>query len=274
MTQQTQKVHISQVGGNWTYIPPNTIIETLKEILTKNGSNIKSTTYNIRAAELQQIFDNFYESTLSKLTPTIQMYFGMKFIKQESAEEKRIGILTIVKNLDFLTINYIEDFNRIIDSYIPDWNTCDAFSNKVLGPLVKKSDDFANKIAEWKESGKLWRMRSCCIAFVNLAKVGAMTELSFEICAQCLKSSERFVQLGVGCLLREMSLMHSESVVEFITQNFRYFSREGLRYSIDKLNADVRKKILSLGKRKGPSGNLTDTLQTIGDCGDETCDLK
>ncbi|BFU20376.1 DNA alkylation repair enzyme, putative [Entamoeba histolytica HM-1:IMSS-B] len=245
MATTSQKVHIAQVGGVWTYIPPNTIVETLQQILHENGND------KIRAADLQQIFDNFYNSSLAKLSPTIQMYFSFRFLKQESAEEKRIGTLTIVKNLDFLTVNYLNDFARIIDNYVPDWSTCDSFSNKVLGPLVKKSDEFAHSVAQWKDSGKVWRMRACCIAFVNLAKVGAMTELSFEICAHCLRSSERFVQLGVGCLLREMSLMFSENVVEFITQNFRYFSREGLRYSIDKLNCDVRKKILSLGKRKG-----------------------
>ncbi|KAL7721316.1 DNA alkylation repair enzyme [Entamoeba marina] len=255
----SNKVHIASIGDVWTYVPPNTIVENIQQTLHENATTITATSYGIRAAVLQQIFDNFFTNHLSKFPVTTQMYFGYKFLKLPTAEEKRIGILTIVKNLDSLTIAYLPDFVRIIDNYVPDWTTCDSFSNKVLGPLVKKSDDFAHKISLWKDSGKVWRMRACCISFVNLAKVGAMTELSFEICAHCLRSSERFVQLGVGCLLREMSLMFSENVVEFITQNFRYFSREGLRYSIDKLNSDVRKKILSLGKRKGCTSLQQDT---------------
>ncbi|ELP91299.1 hypothetical protein EIN_152960 [Entamoeba invadens IP1] len=265
MSSTPTKVHIAVVGGVWTYIPPNTIVESLRQSLQENGTNATPSNYNIRAADIQQIFESFYNTSLSKLSPDIQMYFALRFMKKESAEEKRIGTLIIVKNLDFLSIGYLDDFVRIIDNYIPDWNTCDSFSNKVLGPLVKKSDEFAQSIAKWKDSGKVWRMRAACISFVNLAKVGAMTELSFDICQHCLKSTERFVQLGVGCLLREMSLMYANDVVDFITKNFRYFSREGLRYSIDKLGADVRKKILSLGKRKGQQIDDTEdfTRETI-----------
>ena len=259
MSSVVQKVKIAEIGSEWVYIPPNNIVESLQNELRRASSKPTEKAYGIRADDLQHLFDEFYLKNLSKLTSNLQMYFATKFMMLPTSEEKRVGILTIVKNLDNLSVNYISDFENIMDNYVNDWTTCDSFSNKVLGPLVKKSDEFSKKVSEWKDSGKVWRMRACCISFVNLAKVGAMTELSFDICAHCLRSSERFVQLGVGCLLREMSLMFSENVVEFITQNFRYFSREGLRYSIDKLNCEVRKKILSLGKRKALAPTSTNS---------------
>ena len=32
----------------------------------------------------------------------------------------------------------------------------------------------------------------------------------------------RFVQLGVGCLLRELSLSYNQRVISFVYENYRY----------------------------------------------------
>ncbi|ELP84837.1 hypothetical protein EIN_283830 [Entamoeba invadens IP1] len=244
-------IHVAFIGGQYAYIPYNDVIESLQVSLRSVSTEKPATgTYNIRSAQLQTIFDNFYTSTLSSYSPLIQTYFAYRFIALGTVEEKKIGTMVLAKNLDEFTVDFIIDFERIFDNDITTWEICDGFATRVLGPLIKKSDDFAMKISVWKDSGKVWRMRASCVTFVSLAKVGAMTTLSFEICAACVKSSERFVQLGVGCLLREMSLTFSPQVVQFITENYRFFSREGLRYSIDKLDTVTRKQILAMGKKR------------------------
>ncbi|BFU18649.1 hypothetical protein KM1_100480 [Entamoeba histolytica HM-3:IMSS] len=257
MTEEIVKpIHIAYIGGKYVYIPFNDVIESLQVSLRSISNEKPSTgTYNIRSAQLQTLFDNFYSTTLSSYSPDNQLYFAYRFLALGTIEEKKIGTMVITKILDEITINHIADFERIFDNDITTWEVCDSFSVRVLGPLIKKSDEFATKISQWKDSGKVWRMRASCVTFVSLVKVGAMTDLSFDICAACIKSSERFVQLGVGCLLREMSLMYSDRVVQFITDNYRYFSREGLRYSIDKLNSVTRKQILLLGKNRKSKGS-------------------
>ncbi|KAL7711529.1 Uncharacterized protein QTN25_010797 [Entamoeba marina] len=244
-------IHIACVGGTYVFIPYNDVIESLQLALKNNATEKPAAgTYGLRSAQLQTIFDSFYTSTISSYSTKIQMYFAFRFLALGTIEEKRIGSMVIAKNLDELTIEYVNDFERVFDTNITEWTTCDGFSMRVLAPLIKKSDEFAERISQWKDCGKVWRMRASCVTFVALAKVGAMTDLSFEICGSCVKSSERFVQLGVGCLLREMSLMFPDKVVTFITENYRFFSREGLRYSIDKLNAVTRKQILGMGKKR------------------------
>lgn len=257
-------IHIAVVGGEYICIPNNDVMETLEQLLQQAASDqTTATSYNIRSAHLQTIFDSFYNTTISTYPPKVQIYFAYRFLALKSLEEKKIGTMVISKLLDELTIEYIPDFERIFDNDIMSWEICDNFAQKILGPLIKKSDDFALKIAEWKDSGKVWRMRGACVTFVCLAKVGAMTELCFQICEACVRSSERFVQLGVGCLLREMSLMSSESVIEFITENYRYFSREGLRYSIDKLNSATRKSILTIGKNRKTKNQNNQNTQSV-----------
>jgi len=60
-----------------------------------------------------------------------------------------------------------------------------------------------------------------------------------------VRDSQRFVQLGVGWVLRELSLADHDLVVNFIKSNYAYFSREGLRYAIEKMSGAQRTKLLS-----------------------------
>lgn len=244
-------IRIARIGGEFVFVPHNDVVESMQMAL-RNSSTSKptETSYGLRSAQLQTIFDNFYASTISSYSHPIQMYFAYRFLALDSLEEKRVGTMIIMKNLDELTVDFVDDFERVFDSNINEWTTCDAFALRVIGPLIKKSDEFAHRIITWKDSNKVWRMRAAAVAFVVLAKVGAMKEQCFDICSACIKSSERFVQLGVGCLLRDLSLMSPDDVVAFITQHYRFFSREGLRYSIDKLPTPTRKQILALGKKK------------------------
>lgn len=57
--------------------------------------------------------------------------------------------------------------------------------------------------------------------------------------------SERFVQLGVGWVLRELSLADLKLVTKFIEKNKRHFSREGLRYATEKMSKRDKESILA-----------------------------
>ena len=263
MTEEFIKpIHIANIGKKFVYIAYNDVVESF-QLSLKNSSTEKPSTgsYGLRSAQLQTIFDNFYSSTLSLYSPIHQIYFAYRFIALGTSEEKKVGTMVLSKNLDEITIDYVEDFERIFDNDINDWVTCDNFAVKILGPLIKKSDEFAERLSQWKDCGKVWRMRAVCVTFVSLAKVGEMTDLCFNICSACVKSSERFVQLGVGCLLREMSLNFSDKVVTFIEDHYKFFIREGLRYSIDKLDTQVRKRILAMGKKKKSTNQKESNVQ-------------
>ena len=64
----------------------------------------------------------------------------------------------------------------------------------------------------------------------------------------CIKNPERFVQLGCGWVLREVSVDNLKVTVEFIEKNYEYFSREGLRYACEKMPDSVRAYVMNDGK--------------------------
>ena len=48
--------------------------------------------------------------------------------------------------------------------------------------------------------------------------------------------------------MRELSVADEDVVIDFIRENYRQFSREGLRYAIEKMDEGLRKELLSYGK--------------------------
>jgi 3-methyladenine DNA glycosylase AlkD len=46
-----------------------------------------------------------------------------------------------------------------------------------------------------------------------------------------IKDQERFIQTGIGWVLRELSLADKQIAIDFINNNLHYFTSEGLQYA-------------------------------------------
>lgn len=78
------------------------------------------------------------------------------------------------------------------------------------------------------------------MAYVKLAKHGEHTDDIFAIVNDVIKNQERFAQLGAGWVLRELWLAEPQLVVDFITERYHHFTREGLSYAIEKMDSSLR----------------------------------
>lgn len=60
--------------------------------------------------------------------------------------------------------------------------------------------------------------------------------------------------MGVGWLLREMSVPEKGRVSEFIIKHYDTMSREGIRYAIEKMEPEERQKMLKYKKGDSVEG--------------------
>lgn len=111
--------------------------------------------------------------------------------------------------------------------------------------MIKRDPSLAEVVRQWKDADNLWQQRSSCVSFVKLARFGEHNDVILDICATTVKNSERFVQLGTGWVLRELSLADLDLVTDFIKNNYSCFSREGLRYAIEKMDKNLRAELLA-----------------------------
>ena len=195
------------------------------------------------------------EKIVSKRSPEDQVEIALELLRLRYAEDKLSGILYLQEILvpeNAIDCSY--DLNQFAglfrEGHIADWNTCDWFSVKVLGPLVKsKGHECALCIAEWRTAENLWQRRASGVAFVNLAKKGednfpGFTDLVLEVCDATVRHKERFAQTGTGWVLRELGRAEPARVIEFLEDHLDYLSREALKTALEQMPEQVRSRFL------------------------------
>jgi 3-methyladenine DNA glycosylase AlkD len=194
-----------------------------------------------------------------------QKDLALLLLEEEYSEDKLAGILFLQEILlPTGALDWRSDlprFARLFDGgYICDWSICDWFCVKVLGPLVEQQGEAcARAISEWREANSVWQRRASVVAFANLAREGdqsfpGFTEMVLENCTQLLGSQERFVQTGVGWILRELSRWDQGRVIWFVEANLDRFSREGLKNATKYVPPEVRERLFQVHLPSGTRG--------------------
>lgn len=204
--------------------------------------------YGIKTPQLRSLFQTFYGSRMASQATHVQIYAAYRLMEGAYMEEKSAAVMLLVKNLKHLSDGHVEELGKLVDGHVHEWATCDSLSSKVVNLMIKRNNKVASAVAAWKDSRSIWRLRCCCVSFVKVARFAKHNAMIFDICSTCVRHQERFVQLGVGWLLRELSLAAQPSVISFIKQNYESFTREGLRYAIEKMPKELRTELLGYQK--------------------------
>jgi 3-methyladenine DNA glycosylase AlkD len=178
-----------------------------------------------------------------------QIGLALRLFAEPYCEDKLAGVLALAEHLlDDLGLG---DVPRLAapfeDGHIADWNTCDWYCVKVLGPLVERAPDrraAAEAIAGWRAATGLWQRRAAAVAFVNLAPRGdalfpGFVERVRSVCAANVRDPARFSQTGVGWVLRQLSRADPDAVAAFVRGHRADMSREALRSATAKLRSGV-----------------------------------
>jgi 3-methyladenine DNA glycosylase AlkD len=175
------------------------------------------------------------ESVADKLEDEEQRELALALFHQPHTEEKLAGMLFLQEILlPAGLIRCPRDVDRFAHLFasgvIHDWNVCDWFCVKVLGPLIEnEGPPCAERIAAWRTAENLWQARASLVAFVKVADQRAYYPLVEESCRVLIRREERFAKTGVGWILRDISRHDEAFVRRVVDQSIRHFSPESLR---------------------------------------------
>ena len=202
----------------------------------------------VKMADVRRVVHTWNREAGSSFTPSAKKELALALLRQESTEDKLSGMLLLQEVLlpagDLGQRDVARFASLFRDGALGDWNVCDWFCVKVLGPLVEREGArCARTIADWRASTNLWQRRAAGVAFVNLAKRGdenftGFTTLLLRVCDATLRHSDRFAQTGAGWVLRELSRAEPARVAEFIGKRLEHFSAEALRQATARLDRD------------------------------------
>jgi 3-methyladenine DNA glycosylase AlkD len=214
----------------------------------------------VKMADIRAVLHQWVKDEgIDRLPAREQKELALALIRLDYTEDKLAGVLFLQEILlPARAIDWPADLPRFADlfqeGFIYDWNTCDWFCVRVLGPLAEQQGaDCAHAIAAWRKAEPLWQRRAAAVGFVNLAKRGdanfpGFTDMLLDACAPLVASPERFAQTGAGWVLRELSLAEPARVVSFVEQRIGQFTREGLAYATEKMPAETQARLKALHK--------------------------
>lgn len=213
----------------------------------KHGTKYRGVEIPTIRAELK---DWYKHENIDKLPLDEQLNLALSFFEEEYAEDKLAGILFLQLYLydkfDYKTL--LSRFESIFENgYVYDWSVCDWFCTRVLRQMIKTNGrQCAEALSKWNTAENVWQARCSVVAFTTLTKKNQYTSLLLKSSAKLIKREERFAKTAVGWILRELSKIDKQIVVDFIAENRQSFSRESHENAIKYFEKDEKKKMREL----------------------------
>jgi 3-methyladenine DNA glycosylase AlkD len=135
-------------------------------------------------------------------------------------------------------------FERWVDGYVGNWATCDTLCNHTVGAFLEKHPECLPRLRDWARSPNRWMRRAAAVSLIVPAKSGLFLEDAFAISDILIADEDDIVQKGYGWLLKEESRKHQKEVHGYVMKNKARMPRTALRYAIEKMPPELRKKAM------------------------------
>lgn len=143
-----------------------------------------------------------------------------------------------------LTEDDLPIFERWIDRYINNWAKCDGFCNHALGDYFMQFPHQLPILKEWAKSTNHWMRRAAVVSLIIPGRKGMYLQEAFALCDILLMDKEDLVQKGYGWLLKEESRKNQQAVLDYVIGHKAHMPRTALRYAIELMPDDLRKKAM------------------------------
>jgi len=136
----------------------------------------------------------------------------------------------------------IADFYLNHLKYINNWDLVDSSCYKILGRYAfdTQNDDLLRKLSL---SEAMWHKRIAVVGTMYYIKKGFF-ELTKEFVMYNLPHPHDLMHKANGWLLREMGKKNETELISFLNKNYQVMPRTTLRYSIEKLDENLRQSYL------------------------------
>jgi 3-methyladenine DNA glycosylase AlkD len=136
-------------------------------------------------------------------------------------------------------------FERWLNAYVDGWGSCDDFCTHAFGSLILQYPALIPSVMKWTESDDRWLRRAAAVVMIYSARRGEHLDAAFQIADRLLTDGDDMVQKGYGWMLKEVSKCDPARVFDYVMAHKDVMPRISLRYAIEKLDPDLRKRAMA-----------------------------
>ena len=166
----------------------------------------------------------------------------------DEIHECRLCALVILTN-SYGKANEFEKF-EILNFYlsytnrINNWDLVDISAHKIVGEWFKNRED-RSIIYQLSESELLWDQRIAVVATYTFIRINDFNDI-LNLSEMFLSHKHDLIHKACGWMLREMGKRDEATLIYFLDKFAAQMPRTMLRYSIEKLDEELRKHYLNI----------------------------
>ena len=124
------------------------------------------------------------------------------------------------------------------------WATCDTLCNHTIGSFIEMYPEYLSGLKKWAHSQNRWMKRASAVSLIVPARKGMFLKDIFELADILHSDSDDMVQKAYGWMLKVASQVHQKEVFDYIIRKKETMPRTSLRYAIEKMPAELKKKAM------------------------------
>lgn len=128
--------------------------------------------------------------------------------------------------------------------YVSNWASCDTLCNHTVGGFLEDYPQFIPRLRDWARSENRWLRRAAAVSLIVPARRGLFLEDIFAIADILLMDEDDLVRKGYGWMLKAASQAHLNEVFDFVMKHKTIMPRTALRYAIEKMPEEMRKRAM------------------------------
>jgi 3-methyladenine DNA glycosylase AlkD len=200
----------------------------------------------VRTPEIRKIANMFFQTLKSlgiKDIDDIIIYCDY-LLESRIAELRTVAFQWSFKCKSQFQPKHFAVFERWLKKFITGWGSTDDFCVKSFGFFIYTFPEFLPKVKKWTSSRSQWVRRASAVVLIYGLRRGEFLKDAFEIANLLFNDAEIYVQKGYGWMLKEASNTYQDEVFAYVMKNKKHMPRTSLRYAIEKIPKDMRKRAM------------------------------
>ena len=221
--------------------------ETVKRFSREEITQYQIRYYGLRTPVTRKISSRFFAQIKRKPKEEI-LELCETLLKSGYSEERTIAFDWAFRLKKQYTRDDFSLFESWLKTYVTGWGSCDDFCTHAFGVYIYQFPEYVKDVKKWAVFDNTWMRRASAVVLIYSIRRDALIEHGFQTADILLMDQDTMVQKGYGWMLKEISNIYPHRVFEYVMVNKERMPRTSLRYAIEKLKPELRKKAMAKGE--------------------------
>jgi 3-methyladenine DNA glycosylase AlkD len=195
--------------------------------------------------------DRFYGIKVPETRKISKLFRGMPLaeiadlLHSEMHEERLLALIVLTDNFskaDDAGRDRIYHFYMNERKWVNNWDLVDSSAGQIAGGWLLDRDK--SPLFKLAESDSLWDRRIAVIATFHFIR-NRHFDTTLQLAEKLLNDQHDLIHKAVGWMLREIGKRDEKPMLTFLDSHCRTMPRTMLRYAIEKLDVDARRRYLT-----------------------------